>query len=68
MCYFMGAAYVTSIGSCGSILGSGINFALKYFYEKRFKGQKIDFFQWMYFNIPLMIINTLATWAYLQWY
>lgn len=68
MCYFLGAAYVTSIGSTGSLLGSGANFALKYFYEEKFKGQTIEFLAWMAFNVPLMLINTLATWIYLQWY
>ncbi|XP_055320742.1 protein I'm not dead yet-like [Sitodiplosis mosellana] len=68
MCYFMGAAFVTSIGSCGSLLGSGTNFALKYIYENKFTGQKIDNLQWMCFNVPLMLINTGATWLYLQWY
>lgn len=69
MCYFMGAAYVTSIGACGSILGSDTNLAFKYIYETKFGNQKsIDFFDWMYFNVPLMLINTIGTWIYLQWY
>lgn len=68
VCYFMGAAYFTSLGSCGSILGSGTNLALQFFYETRFHGQKIDFLKWMYFNIPLMLINAIFTWIYLQWY
>ena len=64
----MGAAYVTSIGNCGSIIGSATNYALKHFYENKFNGQTIDYFHWMYFNVPLMLINYIATWIYLQWY
>lgn len=68
LCYFMGAAYVTSIGNCGSIIGSATNYALKHFYEHKFNGQTVDYFHWMYFNVPLMLINYIATWIYLQWY
>lgn len=68
LCYFMGAAYVTSIGSCGSIQGSGENLAFQNIYESRFKPQKLGFLDWMYFNVPIMLINTVATYVYLQWY
>lgn len=68
MCYFMGAAYVTSIGGSGSLLGNDTNLAFKYIYESKFGNLNINFLDWMYFNIPLMLINTLATWMWLQWY
>lgn len=68
VCYFMGAAYASSIGGCGSVVGSGTNLAFKGIYDSLFPEDEIDFPSWMIFNIPVMLINTLVTWAYLQWY
>lgn len=69
VCYFMGAAYASSIGGCGSIVGSGTNLAFKGLYDDKFKPHhEIDFPSWMIFNIPPMLIITFGTWVYLQWF
>lgn len=67
-CYFLLGSYVTSIGSCGSITGTRSNLAMANYYEFQYPGQSINFFEWIIINLPATLINTILTWAYLQWY
>lgn len=67
ICYFLGAAYASSIGGCGSVVGSGTNLAFKGIYDSLYLPKsEIDFPKWIIFNIPPMLINTFFTWLYLQ--
>lgn len=68
LCYFLGAAFSASIGGSGTVIGSGSSMILKGIYEKRFpQAPELDFNQWIFFNIVLVVLGTFLTWVYLQW-
>ncbi|XP_063979445.1 protein I'm not dead yet isoform X2 [Diachasmimorpha longicaudata] len=67
MVYYLSAAYASSIGGIGTLVGSGTNLTLKGIYEERFnKSPGINFASWMLYAVPAMVIMGFITWLWLQ--
>ncbi|XP_076634543.1 protein I'm not dead yet [Colletes latitarsis] len=65
--YLMAAAYCSTFGGTGTIVGTGTNLTFKGIYESTFPtAEGINFTQWMAANIPQMVINSFITWLYLR--
>ncbi|XP_020722917.2 protein I'm not dead yet [Bombus terrestris] len=65
--YLMAAAYCSTFGGTGTLVGTGTNLTFKGIFESTFPGSEgISFTHWMIAQMPQMIINAFLTWLYLQ--
>lgn len=63
----MAAAYCSTFGGTGTLVGTGTNLTFKGIYESTFPAAEgVNFTQWMVANIPQMVINSFLTWLYLR--
>ncbi|XP_076545915.1 uncharacterized protein LOC117608989 [Osmia lignaria lignaria] len=67
MVYYLVAAYASSLGGIGTLVGSGTNLTLKGFFEKRFPDSAgISLTSWMLYSVPPMLLMSFLTWLWLQ--
>ncbi|KZC14603.1 Protein I'm not dead yet [Dufourea novaeangliae] len=67
MVYYLVAAYASSLGGIGTLVGTGTNLTLKGFFEKRFPNSSgISLTSWMLYSVPPMLLMGFLTWVWLQ--
>ncbi|XP_078040749.1 uncharacterized protein LOC144471994 [Augochlora pura] len=67
MVYYLVAAYASSLGGVGTLVGTGTNLTLKGFFEKRFPNSPgISLASWMLYSVPPMLLMGFLTWLWLQ--
>ncbi|KAF4516897.1 hypothetical protein B566_EDAN011242 [Ephemera danica] len=67
ICYYLGVAYAANIGGTGTITGTGTNLTFMGVYLNAFPNQVgLNFASWMLFNVPVMLVNVVIAWLWLQ--
>lgn len=69
LCYYLGIAYASSMGGCGTIIGTATNLAFKEIYDRRFTNstELLDFPTFMFYSVPSMLVYTGLMFLWLQW-
>lgn len=67
ICYFLIASYASSIGGCGTLIGSATNMTLKNMYMDLFPdAPDLDFPSFMAYAAPVVLVQTLLVWVWMQ--
>ncbi|KAH8243652.1 hypothetical protein KR032_009123, partial [Drosophila birchii] len=68
MSFYFGIAYASSIGGCGTLIGTGTNLTYKGLYDTRFPKsvETLDFPIYMAYGTPLVILLIILTYISLQ--
>lgn len=65
--YMLAAAYCSTFGGTGTLVGTGTNLTFKGIYESTFpQAEGITFTSWMISSFPQMVCNSFLTWLYLR--
>ncbi|KAJ9589617.1 hypothetical protein L9F63_017202, partial [Diploptera punctata] len=67
ICYYLGIAYASNLGGAGTLTGTGTNLTFKGIWDTTFPDAGgVNFASWMIFGTPVMIVNMIAAWLWLQ--
>lgn len=67
MVYYLTAAYASTLGGIGTMVGSGTNLTMKGIFEERFPDSSgINFAAWMLYAVPVMLLMGFLIWLWLQ--
>ncbi|KYQ59712.1 Protein I'm not dead yet [Trachymyrmex zeteki] len=65
--YLLAAAYCSTFGGTGTLVGTGTNLTFKGIYESTFpEAEGISFTDWMVASFPQMVVNSFLTWLYVR--
>ncbi|XP_061388387.1 protein I'm not dead yet-like [Musca vetustissima] len=68
MAFYFGIAYASTIGGCGTLIGTGTNLTFKGLFEGRFPDatDKIDFPHFLGWAMPMVVVDTVLLFLSLQ--
>lgn len=68
ICYFLSIAYASTLGGCGTLVGTATNSAFKGIFDSEFPqySGSVNFFWFMVYSMPPMLLMQLLVWLALQ--
>ncbi|CAH2229556.1 protein I'm not dead yet [Pararge aegeria] len=67
-CYYLSIAYASTLGGCGTLVGTATNSAFKGIFDSEFPevSGSVDFFWFMAYSTPPMLLMQILVWVSLQ--
>ncbi|XP_046963703.1 protein I'm not dead yet [Vanessa cardui] len=68
ICYYLSIAYASTLGGCGTLVGTATNSAFKGIFDSEFPevSGSVDFFWFMAYSTPPMLLMQVLVWVSLQ--
>ncbi|XP_023938051.2 protein I'm not dead yet [Bicyclus anynana] len=68
ICYYLSIAYASTLGGCGTLVGTATNSAFKGIFDSEFPevSGSVDFFWFMAYSTPPMLVMQILVWVSLQ--
>lgn len=66
ICHYLSIAYASTLGGCSTFVGTATNSAFKGIFDSEFPDLDLNFFWFMVYSIPTMLVIQLLVWLSLQ--